>query len=112
MQFPLLLTQQVKGDWRVKITRVEQDPNASIGHVGLAVISEMARVSGLNDLCQKLTTLEQPQISDAEILRTLCGLLCQGKTGALRVSEKTFGASPRCVGGEHILERPVVDGTA
>jgi hypothetical protein len=75
-----LLTQQVKGDWRVKITRVEQDPKASVGHVGLALISEMARVSGLNDLCQELTTLKQPQISDAELLRTLCGLLCQGKT--------------------------------
>ena len=30
----------------MKITRVEQDPKASVGHVGLALISEMARVSG------------------------------------------------------------------
>lgn len=64
----------------MKITRVEQDANASVGHVGLAVISEMARLCGLNDLCRELTTLKQPQISDAELLRTLCGLLCQGKT--------------------------------
>ena len=61
----------------MKITRVEQDPKASVGHVGLAVISEMARLSGLNDLCQELTTLKQPQVSDAEFLRTLCGLMCQ-----------------------------------
>ena len=64
----------------MKITRVEQDANASVRHVGLAVVSEMARLCGLNDLCQELTTLKQPPISDAELLRTLCGLLCQGKT--------------------------------
>ena len=42
-----------------------------------------------------------PKLNKQEVMR-----------GALRVSEKTLGASPRCVGGEHILERPVVDGTA
>lgn len=62
------------------IREVQRDSNASIGHVGLALITEMTRVSGLDDLCREVTDMKQAQISDEEILRTLCGLICQGKT--------------------------------
>ncbi len=58
------------------IREVQRDSNASIGHVGLALITEMTRVSGLDDLCREVTAMKQAQISDEEILRTLCGLLC------------------------------------
>jgi len=33
----------------------------------------------LDDLCREVTAMKQAQISDEEILRTLCGLLCQGR---------------------------------
>ena len=64
----------------MSIREVQPDSSASVGHVGLALIAEMARISGLDDLTREVTMTKQAQISDAEVLRTVCGLLCQGKT--------------------------------
>ena len=38
------------------IREVQRESNASIGHVGLALITEMTRVSGLDDLCREAPT--------------------------------------------------------
>ena len=62
------------------INDVKRSSSSQMGHAGLALIGEMARVSGLDQLAKDVSKAKQPNISDAEILRTLCGLLCQGKT--------------------------------
>ena len=67
------------------IHEVHHGTGANIGHVGLALIAEMTRVSGLDDLCRKSTKAKQAYIPDEEILPTICGLMCQGKTDFDRV---------------------------
>ena len=61
------------------INDVKRSRTSQMGPAGLALIGEMARVSGLDDLARK-SKAKQPNITYPEILRTLCGLLCQGKT--------------------------------
>jgi len=64
----------------MKIDSVAHTNEASIGHAGLSLIGEMARISGLDHACVGVTGMKQPQISDPDILRSLCGLIAQGKT--------------------------------
>jgi hypothetical protein len=64
----------------MKIDSVAHSNKASIGHAGLSLIGEMARISGLDHACVGITGMKQPQITDPDILRSLCGLLAQGKT--------------------------------
>jgi len=58
---------------------VQRSSSSQMGPAGLALIGEMARISGLDNLA-KQSMAKQPNITYPEILRTLCGLLCQGKT--------------------------------
>jgi hypothetical protein len=51
-----------------------------MGHSGLALVGEMARISGLDDLCQKISPKKNPHIPERDIIKTLCGLICQGKS--------------------------------
>lgn len=64
----------------MKIDSVAHSNDASIGHAGLSLIGEMARISGLDHVCLGITGMKQPQVSDSDILRSLCGLIAQGKT--------------------------------
>src|SRR6056297_3655697 len=64
----------------IKIDSVAHTNEASIGHAGLSLIGEMARISCLDNTCVGVTGMKQPQISDPDILRRLCGLIAQGKT--------------------------------
>ena len=75
----------------MSIREVQPDSSGSVGHVGLALIAEMSRISGLDDLTREVTMTKQAQISDAEILRTLCGLLERG--GRPYISEYSFNDS-------------------
>jgi hypothetical protein len=45
------------------IHEVHHGTGANIGHVGLALIAEMTRVSGLDDLCRKSTKAKQDILS-------------------------------------------------
>ena len=69
------------------ISEVTHSRSSQFGHAGLALIGEMARICGIDDLGRKVSKAKQPQIQDAEILRTLCGLFCQGKTDFDHVKE-------------------------
>jgi len=71
----------------IKIDSVAHTNEASIGHAGLSLIGEMARISGLDNTCVGVTGMKQPQISDPDILRRLCGLIAQGKTDFDHVRE-------------------------
>ncbi|GAB1409829.1 hypothetical protein MASR1M90_09830 [Desulfovibrionales bacterium] len=62
------------------ITDIKKNDGNNIGHVGLAMVSEMARISGLDKLVNDLGKGKKPHIKNHEIFRTLIGLLCQGKT--------------------------------
>ena len=62
------------------INKVERCPYSRMGHSGLALVGEMARISGLDDLCQRISPKKNPHIPERDIVRTLCGLICQGKT--------------------------------
>lgn len=64
----------------MKINSVTHSTEASIGHAGLSLIGEMARISGLDHACLGITDMKQPRVSDTDILRSLCGLIAQGKT--------------------------------
>lgn len=64
----------------MKIESVAHSNKDTIGHAGLSLISEMARICGLDDATRGITRMKQPQISDPDILRSLCGLIAQGKT--------------------------------
>ena len=64
----------------MKIDSVAHSEKATVGHAGLSLIGEMARISGLDEACLGITRKKQPQIADADILRSLCGLIAQGKT--------------------------------
>ena len=64
----------------MKINSVAHSNEASIGHAGLSLIGEMARISDLDHACLGITDMKQPQVSDPDILRSLCGLIAQGKT--------------------------------
>jgi hypothetical protein len=48
------------------IHEVHHGTGANIGHVGLALIAEMTRVSGLDDLCRKSTKAKQAYIVSGE----------------------------------------------
>ena len=61
------------------ISKIERS-SSCMGHSGLALIGEMARISGLDDLCQRISPKKNPHIPEREIIRALCGLICQGKT--------------------------------
>lgn len=69
------------------ITDIKRNEGNNIGHVGLALISEMARVCGLDTLVDRLGPGKAPQIKEREIFRTLVGLMCQGKTDFDHVRE-------------------------
>ncbi|WP_027371431.1 IS1380 family transposase [Desulfovermiculus halophilus] len=69
------------------ISEVLHDSSSQFGHAGLALIGEFTRISGIDELGHKISKAKQPQITDGEILRTLCGLLCQGKTDFDHVKE-------------------------
>jgi len=73
----------------MKIDSVAHASEASIGHAGLSLIGEMARISGLDNACLGITGMKQPQISDPDILRGLCGLVAQGKTDFDHIKEFT-----------------------
>lgn len=62
------------------ITDIKRNAGTTIGHAGLALIGEMARISGLDALVNRLSPGKMPQIEEHEIFRTLIGLMCQGKT--------------------------------
>ncbi|MFW6203140.1 MAG: IS1380 family transposase [Marinilabilia sp.] len=64
----------------MRIESVAHSNKATVGHAGLSLISEMARICGLDDTTRGITPMKQPQISDPDILRSLCGLIAQGKT--------------------------------
>lgn len=64
----------------MKIDMAAHSEKATVGHAGLSLIEEMARISGLDEACLGITRKKQPQISDPDILRSLCGLIAQGKT--------------------------------
>lgn len=64
----------------MKTEAVARSEEAAIGHAGLSWISEMARISGLDDATRGITRMKQPRISDSDILRSLCGLIALGKT--------------------------------
>ena len=57
---------------------VKRSSSSQMGPAGLALIGEMARISGLDKLARK-SKAKQLDITYPEIIRTLCGLLCQGK---------------------------------
>ena len=69
------------------ITDIKRHKGNNIGHVGLALIGEMARVSGLDTLVDRMGPGKAPQIKEREIFRTLVGLMCQGKTDFDHVRE-------------------------
>lgn len=69
------------------ISEVRHDGSSQFGHAGLALIGELARISVVDELGHRISKAKQPQITDSEILRTLCGLLCQGKTDFDHVKE-------------------------
>ena len=69
------------------ITDIKRHKGNNIGHVGLALIGEMARVSGLDTLVDRMGPGKAPQIKEREIFRTLIGLMCQGKTDFDHVRE-------------------------
>lgn len=69
------------------ITDIKRNNGSNIGHVGLALISEMARISGLDTLVDRLGPGKAPQIKEREIFRTMAGLMCQGKTDFDHVRE-------------------------
>ena len=53
------------------ITDIKRNTGTTIGHVGLAFIAEMARISGLDRLVDRLSPAQMPQIKEHEIFRTL-----------------------------------------
>lgn len=71
------------------ITDIKRNSGNTIGHVGLALIGEMARISGLDTLADRVGPKKQPQIKESEIFRTLAGLMSQGKTDFDHVREYT-----------------------
>jgi len=64
----------------MKVDFVAHSEKATVGHEGLPLIGEMAHISGLDEACLGITRKKQPQIADANILLSLCGLIAQGKT--------------------------------
>ena len=54
------------------ITDIKRNEGNNIGHVGLALISEMARVCGLDTLVDRLGPGKAPQIKEREILVPRC----------------------------------------
>ena len=71
----------------MSIVDIEASNSSQFGHAGLALIGEMARISGADEACDNISIAKQPQIKDKEILRTLFGLLSQGKTDFDQVKE-------------------------
>lgn len=69
------------------ITDIKRNTGTTIGHAGLALVAEMARVSGLDSLVDRLCPAKMPQIKEREIFRTLVGLISQGKTDFDHVRE-------------------------
>lgn len=69
------------------ITDIKRNTGTTIGHIGLAFIAEMARISGLDRLVGRLSPVQMPQIKEHEIFRTLAGLISQGKTDFDHVRE-------------------------
>ena len=59
---------------------VKRNSFSQMGNAGLTLIGEMARISGLYQLANNVSKTKKPNISDAGNIRTLCGLLFQGKT--------------------------------
>ena len=51
------------------------------------MIGEMARITGLDQACLGITDMKQPQVSDTDTLRSLCGLIAQGKTDFYHIRE-------------------------
>lgn len=71
------------------ITDIKRNSGNAIGHVGLALIGVMTRISGLDTLVERLGPKKQPQIKESEIFRALAGLISQGKTDFDHVREYT-----------------------
>ena len=69
------------------ITDIKRNTGTTIGHVGLALIVEMARISGLDKLADQLSPTKMPQIREQDIFKTLLGLFSQGKTDFDHVRE-------------------------
>jgi hypothetical protein len=69
------------------ISELHQSRSSQFGHAGLALIGELARISGIDELSRDISKAKQPQITDEEIIRALCGLLCQGKTDFDQIKE-------------------------
>ena len=61
------------------ITKVVRKENLQAGPAGLVFIGQMAKLAGL-DAMAKAVTIGKPQISTQDILKTMLGLMVQGKT--------------------------------
>lgn len=62
----------------MKISKVVHDQNLQLGPAGLVMLGEMARAIELDSLARSINK-GNPQITIADILRTMIGLLAQGK---------------------------------
>ncbi len=63
----------------MKISKMVHDQELQLGPAGLVMLGEMARAIELDRLARFLIK-GQPQITPADILRTMIGFLAQGKT--------------------------------
>lgn len=63
----------------MKISKVVHDQKLQIGPAGLVMLGEMARVIELDSACRSISK-GNPKITNADILKTMIGLIAQGKT--------------------------------
>ncbi|SMP82500.1 hypothetical protein SAMN06295888_1527, partial [Desulfonatronum zhilinae] len=61
------------------ISKVIHKQNLQAGPAGLVFVGQMAKLAGL-DAVAKQVTIGRPQISTENILKTMLGLMVQGKT--------------------------------
>ncbi|SMP80768.1 hypothetical protein SAMN06295888_13518, partial [Desulfonatronum zhilinae] len=61
------------------ISKVVHKENLQAGPAGLVFVGQMAKLAGL-DAVAKQVTIGRPQISTENILKTMLGLMVQGKT--------------------------------
>jgi len=64
---------------RMGISKVVHKQNLQAGPAGLVFVGQMAKLAGL-DAVAKQVTIGRPQISTENILKTMLGLMVQGKT--------------------------------
>ena len=76
----------------MKIDSVANANEASIGHTRLSLSGEMGRISCHDNEFLSITEMKQPQISNPDILRSICGFVAQGETDFDHIKKLTQGS--------------------